>query len=220
MSEPDNNSNNFLLEIKNNSILKRIFSNLKESKFLKMIIYNNQLQKRVNKDINDYINEYSKIVIEIYPYPYGNINFINLFGGASYAHIYFDDNEKEIKRTYLNPGEKVTKIKVILDYRFKTLCGLFKECHNIRKISFIKFNRDNINNMSFMFSECYYLEELDLSHFNTDNVKDMQKMFKSCERLKELNLSNFDTKKVKNMSHIFEKCKSLEKLNLLNFNIR
>ena len=65
MSETNDNSNNFLLKIKNNNILKRIFSNLKESKFLKMIIYNNRLQKRVNKDINDYINEYSKIVIEI-----------------------------------------------------------------------------------------------------------------------------------------------------------
>ena len=49
----------------------------------------------------------------------------------------------------------------------------------IKKRDFIKFNRKDINNMSFMFYGCSSLEEL--SHnFNTNNVTNMSGMFYEC----------------------------------------
>ena len=38
-------------------------------------------------------------------------------------------------------------------------------------MKFIKFNRRDIENMSYMFNECISLEELIFSKINTNNVK-------------------------------------------------
>ena len=209
-----------LMKVQNIPKLKQIFKNLNDSKLLKIIMYNRKLLQKLNKDVTDYKNEYSKIIIEIFPIcdRSHKRQFINLFGGESYCHIYFDDNKEETKRNYLYPDEKVIKIKVILDYKFKSLCGLFKGCSNVRKIDFIRFDRENISNMSYMFYDCANLTELNLSNFNTNNVKDMSYMFFCCYELEELNLSNFNTNNVKDMSYIFFYCFSLKELNLSNFN--
>ena len=65
MAEAQTIINISLLNIKSNYILKQIFNNLQKKILLNFIRYNKILQKRLNKDINDYKIEYSKIELEI-----------------------------------------------------------------------------------------------------------------------------------------------------------
>ena len=57
---------------------------------------------------------------------------------------------------------------------------LFYEYDCIESIYFKKFNRNNINNISFMFSGCSSLKELNISNFNTNKVTNMSWMFNKC----------------------------------------
>ena len=111
---------NFLILIRSKYILKQIFDNLKENKLLKIINYNKNIQKILNKGVLDFINEYSKIEIEIIPKENIYDKFINIPKKyESYYHIYFNDNKEEIKRQKINKKENISKIKVILDYKVK-----------------------------------------------------------------------------------------------------
>ena len=226
MSKIDNNpnANNVLLKIRSRYILSRIFDNLNEVICLKVILYNKNLLRRLDKNINNYKKEYFKTEIEIIPtentnLKYQNNNFINQESyKESYFHIYFDDNKEEAKRNYINEDDKITKIKVIIDSKFKIFSKLFQNCSCIKKINFLKFNRTDIKDMGHMFNGCDLLEELNFLFFNTDNVIKMNNMFDMCKSLKELNLSKFNTNNVSNMNSMFSNCMSLEKLNISNFN--
>ena len=215
-----NNKNDKLVKIKSKYIVMKIFENLKEIRLLNIVHYNKKYQQLMKKKLKDYINEYLKIVIEIIPKENIFDKFINLSNKSKREniHIYFNDSIKEINREKINKDDKVTKIKIIINHKVKSLSKLFYKCKSIKRITFIKFNRNDIQNMSNMFFECLSLEKINLSNFNTNNVINMNSMFGYCSSLKELNLSNFNTNKVKNMSYMFYKCSSLEKLNLSNFN--
>ena len=45
-----------------------------------------------------------------------------------YFHINCNDNTEEIKRNHLNANEKVSKIKIIIDYHIKSFAQLFDGC--------------------------------------------------------------------------------------------
>ena len=49
---------------------------------------------------------------------------------------------------------------------------------------FLKFNRNNIQDMNGIFFYCTSLKILDLSNFNTINTTDMSSMFYNCSKLK------------------------------------
>ena len=133
--------NNFLMWIRSKYILKQIFDNLKENKLLEIIRHNKNIQNKLNKGLNDFIKEYSKIVIEIIPKENTYGKFISIPKEyESYYHIYFNENKEEIKSKKLTKNENIFKIKVILDYKIKTLSHLFDKCKYIKKITFIKFN--------------------------------------------------------------------------------
>ena len=91
MSEMDNiiNKNNSLLNIKCNYILIQIFNNLKESKLLNIIKYNNFFKSKLNRDINDYKN-YLNIEIEIIP----NNVIKNEYEFDEFIHINFNAENK------------------------------------------------------------------------------------------------------------------------------
>ena len=216
MSEANNNIKICSLEkIKNDYFLIKIFDNLKETKKLNIIRYNKRIQNRMNKDINDYIKEYSKIEIEIIPAENNYGKFINI----PYYHIYFNDNKEEQKKTKINEDDNIKKITIIIiNYKNKTLSELFYCCRCIKKINFIKFNRTDIKDMKKMFCGCSLLKELNIFNFKTNDVTDMSQMFHGCSLLKEINLSSFNTNNVKDMSHMFSECSSLKELNLSNFN--
>ena len=135
-----------LKNIKSKYILKSIFYNLYKGMRLKIIKYNKRLQKRLDIDINDH-KDYKIIEIEIeMKLDYNNnCKFINIFEeDQPYFHIYFNNSIEEISRNYINKDDNVSKIKIIIDNGCKCLCKLFKNCINIKKINFIKFNRKAI----------------------------------------------------------------------------
>ena len=222
---------NYYKNIKSKYILQRIFAYLTENKSLKIIKYNKNIQKKFEKDINDYKN-YKKIIIELTPINKEEIKNSNnekensdknyfikyIEKEKQYYHIYFNNENEEKNRNYFTKDENVTKIKIIIDEHVTSFITLFHKCYCIEKINFIKFNRKDINNMSCMFYLCSSLKELNLNNFNTNNVTNMANMFWGCSSLKELNLSNFNTNNVTDMYGMFSYCSSLKKLNLNNFN--
>ena len=92
---------NIFKKIRSKYILRKIFSNLKENKLLQIIKYNKNIQKRLNKHINDYI-KYNQIEIEIFPINKDDKNyFINIQKeNELYYHIYFNDEKKKKKKLY------------------------------------------------------------------------------------------------------------------------
>ena len=166
-----------------------------KKKSLEILKYNKKIKNRLNVNLNNYKKE-------------------------DYIHIYFNDNKEEIKRNYLEKNEKVTKIKILIDYQIKSFEHLFEYCKCIEYINFKKIYRKNINNINNMFLKCFSLKKIDFSNFNTDNVTDMGFMFYGCSSLKELNLSNFNTNNVTNMYCLFYGCSSLKVLNLTILKIR
>ena len=77
-----------------------------------------------------------------------------------YFKIYFNDSRQERKEQRIKKKDKVGRIKIIIDHQNNAFYGLFRECKCIKKIKFIKFNRNDINNMNLMFFECSSLEEI------------------------------------------------------------
>ena len=213
-----------LNKIRSSYILKQIYNNLNKTNSFELIKYNKKLQKRLNiklKDYKKYNETYTPIEIELIPAQgvYGNfINFYKSSNSSSYIHIYFDDSKKEVKRNYLCEKDKISKIRIVIDYQLKSLFGLFLDCVCIETIRFIKFYRNNITDMCCMFSRCSSLKEVDFSNFNTDKVTNMSGIFNKCSSLIELNLSNFNTNKVTNMVGMFLGCSLLKKINLSHFN--
>ena len=219
----ENNKIEIKLEnIRSKYVLKLVFMNLSSKTLLQTIKYNKEIQNRLEIDINnykDYSEIYSKIEIEITPARNKYGNFINIpENQKSFYHIYFNEDENEIKRNYLKENENILKIKLILDYK-ASVQGLFKDCKCIESLNFIKFYRTNISNMSFLFSGCSSLKKINFINFKTDNVTNMFCMFSRCVLLKELDLSKFVTKNVKDMSYMFYDCSALVKLNTSNFDI-
>ena len=207
-----------LLKIRNKYLIKNILNSLEQKLYLKLIKYNKKIQKKLNFSIKDY-KEYNQIEIEI-TLVKNNIsgNFINIEeNNKSFFHIYFDNKRK--RRNYISVKDNISKIKIIIDYEIKSFKNLFDKCHCISNINFIKFNRNDIEDMSFMFYECKNLININFSYFNTSKVTDMGFMFSNCSSLKELNLSNFNTSKVINMGFMFNNCSSLNNLDISKFQI-
>jgi len=209
--------------LKSDYFLQKLYDNMTKKKKLELVKYNKRIQNRINlsvKNYKDYSETFTPIEIEIIPTKdkYGKLININE-KDKLYYHLYFNDNKEEIKNKYeIKEEDKVTKIKIIIDYQVKSFEYLFMNCFCIESINFKKFYRNNITDMSYMFYECSSLKALNLNNFNNNNVTNMSFMFSGCSSLKELNLSNFNTNKVTNMSFMFSGCSSLKALNLNNFN--
>ena len=173
--------NPIIEKIKSRYILSKIYDNMTKKKKLQIVKYNKRIQNRLNLDVKDY-KEYSEIKIEIIPTKDKYGKFIDIKENDKlFYHIYFNDNNEEIKNKYkINEEDKVTKIKIIIDYQVKSFKDLFYECKCIESINFKKFYRNNITDMSEMFFECSSLKKLNLTNFNTNNVTDMSAMFSYC----------------------------------------
>ena len=204
---------NILKNIRSKYILGKIFEHLEPNLSLNIIRYNKHLQDKLDKSINNYIKN-SRIEIELIPLKNGCGKFMNYektFPESNY-HIFFNDNNVEVKRNNITYNDNVNKITIQIDYDVYSLCGLFKDCECIKKIKFKTFYKKGIVDMSEMFSGCLNLEEIDVSKMITANVTNMRSMFYSCQSLKEINISNFDTNKVLGMSYMFAECNSLKKI--------
>ena len=96
-------SKNKFLNIKSKFVLKKIFDYVHKKISLEIIKYNDNIQKSLNININNYkkFSEiFSSIEIEIIPIQNKYDDFINIKKvDKKYFHIYFNNNKKEIKRT-------------------------------------------------------------------------------------------------------------------------
>ena len=214
------NSNKIFNNVKSNSILKYIFEFLNEKRNLEIVRHNKELLERLDITIKDYKKYKNRIEIEIIPIKElkeeKNI-FINFNENKALYHIYFNNNRKEERRNYITENDKVTIIKIILEYGIKSLEELFKDCKCIKSIYFIKYIRNDITNFSKMFYNCSSLLFLDLSILKTYKVTNMSYMFFECKSLMEIDIINFKTHNVYDMSNMFYGCQSLTNLNLFNF---
>ena len=213
------------LNIKSKYILKRIICNKKRREILKLIHYNKKLQEILNISIENYIELFYRIEINLTLI--SNIKekstFVNIRKNEEpYFHIYFNGNKNEIYRNYITKDDKVQNIKIIIDKEIESLALLFQRCHCIKKITFTKFDLKNIikripiryimDRQTFIFYAV--LEGLFQSILNYC----MMSMFEDCKSLKEINFSKFNTENVKKMDYMFQNCSSLKKLDLSNFN--
>ena len=199
-------------------IILQIIENLSEKTLLKLIRHNKELQHDKNISLNDY-KTFMNIEIELIPKDnlIGGEIFINYINESSLFHIYFNDNQQEVKENYITKNKNIKKIKVILEKKIKSLRGLFKDCKCLKEINFKKFHRKDITDMGEMFENCSSLVKLDLSKIHTDNVTKMDWMFYKCEALLELNVENFVTENVTDMSAMFKHNFLIKELNLSNF---
>ena len=211
-------------DIKSKYILRKIFDYLNKKKSLEITNLNKKLQNRLEININDYIENCetnTTIEIEIIPKKNKYGKFINIINKEeeSYFHIYFNNDINETKKYDIKKGDKVKRIKLIIDYQVKSFCKLFFECECIESISFTKFHRNNIIDMNCMFNSCISLKDINFLNFNTENVINMSYMFNSCSSLNRLDLSKFNTEKVTDMSYMFSGCSTLKELKI-NFNTK
>ena len=102
---------NLLFNIRSKIIMKIILDNLTQKTKLNIIRYNKKIQNRFNIGIDDYIKENSLIIIEIIPLENKYGNFINIFNSKLQPNyrIYFDDNNNEVKRTFIFKMKKLQK---------------------------------------------------------------------------------------------------------------
>ena len=213
-----NKLKDYLIKIKSKYILKQIFKHLRRNILLQTIKYNKNMQKRLDftfKDFKEFAEKYSTIELEIIPAENKYGKFINIINESdeNYFQIYLNSD----KKSKLNEINKIEKIKIKIEYPIKSFKELFKDCKCIESITFNKFSRNNITDMSYMFDGCESLKELNFDNFNTENVTDMNHMFYNCFLLEELNLSKFNTQNVTDMGFMFYGCTSLNKLNIDNF---
>ena len=165
-------SNYKIVQIKSNYVLKKVYVNMIKNRTLAIIKYNKNIQKRLNVSIKDYkewCGIFSSIELEIIPNQKNKYSrFININENEkSYYHIYFNDNKKEIKNVYfIYETRYLKKIKIVIDYKVKSLAYLFNDCNCIRYINFKKYYRNNIYNINNMFSGCKSIEKIDFSKFN------------------------------------------------------
>ena len=119
----------YIENIKSKYIYKRIFGNLPKKKLLQIMKYNKKAQNSLNIKEKDF-KEFTDIEIEIYPAfkKYGK--FINLINKdeKKYFHMYFDDSKEEITRNSIRKKDKVKKIRIIINYKVKSLSRLFEKC--------------------------------------------------------------------------------------------
>ena len=137
----NNKSKNYFENLKSDYFLQLIFSYFEIDKSLKIVKINKQIQRKLNSSIKDYkeFSETSPIEIEIILNKERISKFIGVIDGIDYYHIYFDNDKTEIKINSLKEDEKVSKIKVVLDYQIKSFEGLFEFCKDIKSINFKKF---------------------------------------------------------------------------------
>ena len=158
--ESENDKPNPILErLKSDYFLQKLYDIMPKKKKLEIVKYNKKVQNRLNlgaKDYKEYSETFTPIEIEIIPKKGEYGRFINIDENDKlYYHIYFNDNKEEIKNEYfIKEGDKVKKIKIIIDYQVKSFEGLFSWCECIESINFKKFYR---NNVKYLFLHYFFI---------------------------------------------------------------
>ena len=156
MNDNNLNKNQKINKIRSKFIAKKIFLHLNQNRLLNIILYNKKYQNLMNINIESYKNEFLKIKIEIIPKENKYGKFINISNKniRKNINIYFNDNVKETEDESIKIDDNVSKIKIVINQKIKSLSKFFYCCKCIKKINFIKFNRNDIKDMNYMFYDC------------------------------------------------------------------
>ena len=85
-----------MLKIRSKFVLKKIFENTQQKKYLQLLKFNKLLQNKINISIVDY-KEYNQIEIELRPSHKNFSKFININEkDKPYIHIFKNNNKKRI----------------------------------------------------------------------------------------------------------------------------
>ena len=104
--------------IKSQFLLQNLFNMIPKKKSLLIVKYNKKIQNKININIKDYKNyceQYTTIEIEIIPAKGKYGLFYNRKDFKNF-HPYFNDNKKVTKQNYILKEDKVTKIRLVIDY--------------------------------------------------------------------------------------------------------
>ena len=154
----------------------------------------------------------------------GNLKKIRIFGDKfvennKYLKFIYEDEEYNLT-SHLSVEGKRGKIDIYLNgfNSITNLSHMFSGCDQVNYISnqnFLKYNNDNIKDISYMFSNCSLLESLpdDISNWNISNITNLSSFFSNCNSLRTIpHISRWNTSKVTNMSNLFYGCSSLTNL--------
>ena len=208
-------------KINSQYILRKIIKeHLEEKKYLKLALYSKKLQKKLELSLNNYINLFYSLEIELTPIKGlkedKNI-FINIKNNYNF-NIYFDNKKTEQNFLLKNVNDSINKIKIRIRYNrndLNDLSELFYGCNSLIYINVEKLKTDNVNDMSNMFYECSSLKELNLNNFMTYNVDNMFEMFAYCSSLNKLEINNFKFNRNINCRFMFSHCSEELKLKII-----
>ena len=145
------NKSQYEKEVINEIIIELKISDVEKEKEINILCDKNKLIED-NKIYEDFYKENNII-------PPKEFNYFNKDNTKLYL------NDKEIKFKYkLNCNKGTYKIKIKSNIKLFSLSSMFYNCSNIINIKFIKFNTNNVTNMSWMFSNCYNLSKLIYHH--------------------------------------------------------
>ena len=236
IKEQENKINELEKKLKENEIKlnenNEKFNN--EIQILKNKIEKNNKELEINELIIKYMNldyDMNEIINELMKY-YENIIEIELETKENNKEIKIINNNNLFKKEdtilFINRNkinfnniikfDKIGNYKLLLlnNNKFENLNEMFKDCNELIKIKFYKFNTENVTNMSSMFSNCSSLISIDISKFKTNKVTDMSFMFNECSNLNNLDVSNFNTENVKSSENMFYNCPIINKVKSLN----
>ena len=237
MEDKKNNrlKNNFFSKIGNKYILQKIFANLTLKILLQIIKYNKSIQEKLEKDINDYIKYYKKIIIEIIPIKKEedkksidensrddeeDENSREDEEDENSRDDEEDENSKDEKKKdyFINYEEEDNQYYHIYfnDEKEEKYRTYFIKDENVIKIKIII--DEQITSFEKLFNCCDCIEKINFIKFNRIDINNMSDMFYGCSSLKELNLNNFNTINVTDMFGMFSGCSLLQELNLKTFN--
>ena len=128
-----------MTKIKSKYILKKIFENISQKKYLQTIKFNKKLRNKLEINLKDY-KIYNQIEIELKATDsiICRNKVINIDNkDKSYFHIYINDKKRANKENIITKRTPISKIIIKIDFQIKSLKRLFKNCNYINKNKFL-----------------------------------------------------------------------------------
>ena len=151
MSNPSLTKFGNLKIIKSAYILKQIFKFLMKEKKLNIIRYNKEIKFKLCLNIKDYKELFDQTIkIEIIFTRQKKLNKKN----QNYIYYHTINEEKKFSEYFEHYEKNFEKIKIIIEKNVKSFKDFFLNCEYIKKINFIRFNRNDIKDMKGMFNGC------------------------------------------------------------------
>ena len=143
-------------------IFNIVFNHIQLKNILELVRHSKKYQNKLLVDKNTYKN-FFPIILEIIPTSI--LGRKNTFIHYNYDELVItliknDGNQEKIKRNYILSEDHAEKIIIKFLNKKITLRNLFNNCSCIKEITFVKFVKDDISDMSYMFMNCENMENI------------------------------------------------------------